>query len=71
MLGVPMPGSGDNILRAVIACRPGSLTPDDVLAWCRDRLSSFKMPRSILLVESIPRTGRGKVDRERLARLEA
>ena len=37
VLGVPLAGRGE-LLRAVIACRPGSLTADEVLAWCRSHL---------------------------------
>ena len=51
------------VVRAVIACRPGTLTPEGVVAWCRERMAEHKVPRSVLLVDAIPRTARGKVDR--------
>jgi long-chain acyl-CoA synthetase len=57
------------MLRAVVACRPGRLTAGDVLAWCRERLSPHKIPRGVLLVEALPRTGRGKLDRAALRAL--
>ena len=60
---VPRPEKKGQLVRAVIACRPGSLTSEAVLEWCRKRLSDYKIPRSIVLIESLPRTGRGKVDR--------
>lgn len=63
VLGVSIPGRPGEILRAVIACPPGSLTAEDVVAWCRTHLSAHKVPRSVLLVPALPRTPRGKLDR--------
>lgn len=70
VLGMPGPeGTSGEILRAVVACRPGSLTPADVVAWCRAHLSAHKVPRSVILVEALPRNARGKLDRSALAGL--
>jgi acyl-CoA synthetase (AMP-forming)/AMP-acid ligase II len=71
VLGVPVADRGGEVLRAVIACRPGGLTRDDVLAWCRDRLAAHKVPRSLILVREIPRGGGGKPDRAALLALRA
>jgi acyl-CoA synthetase (AMP-forming)/AMP-acid ligase II len=62
VLGLHRPGQGD-VLRAVVACRPGRLTAGEVVAWCREHLSAHKVPRSVILVEALPRNGRGKLDR--------
>jgi long-chain acyl-CoA synthetase len=56
-------------VRVVVAAEPGTLTSDDVVAWCRGRLAEHKVPRSIVLVAELPRTSRGKLDRVALARL--
>lgn len=66
VLGVPLPDRGGEVLRAVIACRPGCLTREEVLAWCRERLAAHKIPRSLILLPEIPRTERGKLDRAAL-----
>jgi len=66
VLGVPLPDRGGEVLRAVIACRPGCLTREEVLAWCRERLAAHKIPRSLILLPEIPRTARGKLDRAAL-----
>ena len=62
--------TGKEIVRAVIARDPGRLSYEEVAAWCRPRLAPHKIPRSILLVDDIPRTGRGKVDRAALSALD-
>ena len=39
------------------------LDPDDVTAFARDRLAAHKLPKSIAVAESLPRTVSGTVDR--------
>ena len=55
----------------MVACRPGSLTAGEVVAWCREHLSAHKVPRSVILVEALPRNPRGKLDRRALLALGA
>ncbi len=66
VIGVAAPGRDEEIVRAVVACSTGRLAHEDVLAWCRPRLAEHKVPRSIVIVDAIPRTARGKVDRAAL-----
>jgi long-chain acyl-CoA synthetase len=68
VLGVPIEGRGE-ILRAVVACRAGNLTTSEVVAWCRGHLSAHKVPRSVILLEALPRNARGKLDRAALLAL--
>jgi acyl-CoA synthetase (AMP-forming)/AMP-acid ligase II len=53
----------------VIACRSRRLTYWDVQNHCRLHLAEHKLPRSIVFVDEIPRTSRGKPDRTALAEL--
>jgi acyl-coenzyme A synthetase/AMP-(fatty) acid ligase len=66
VLGVASAAGAEEIVRAVIACPSGRLGHDQVLAWCRPRLAEHKVPRSIVIVDALPRTSRGKVDRAAL-----
>jgi long-chain acyl-CoA synthetase len=61
----------DPLLRAVIACAPQALTYEAVTLHCREHLADHKVPRSIVFVRELPRTSRGKLDREALTRLTA
>ncbi len=70
VLGIPL-GCRGEVLRAVVACRPGSLSAGEVVAWCRSHLSAHKVPRSVILVPALPRNPRGKLDRAALLALEA
>jgi len=69
VLGVAAAGRGGEVLRAVIACRPGRLTAEEVVGWCRSHLSAHKVPRSVILVAALPRNARGKLDRSALLAL--
>ena len=38
-----------------------------VLGWLADRLARYKQPRAVHVVEALPRTASGKVQKHRLA----
>ena len=40
-------------------------TADELLAWCRDRLARYKVPRHIVFAE-VPRTSTGKIQKFKL-----
>jgi fatty-acyl-CoA synthase len=60
---IPVPDEKwGEVPKAVVVLKPGShASEDDVLEFCRSRLSHFKCPRSVEFVESLPKTGTGKV----------
>lgn len=69
LIGVPEPTWGE-VPRAIVVARPGArLDPDDLLAFGRERLARFKLPKSMVVVDSLPRTGAGKIDKELLKKL--
>ena len=41
----------------------------EIFAWCREKMANFKVPRSIELVESLPTTASGKIQKHRLQEL--
>jgi len=69
VIGVESPDRSDQIVRAVVACPAARLSYEDVAAWCRQRLADHKIPRSVVIVDAIPRTPRGKIDRSALLEL--
>jgi long-chain acyl-CoA synthetase len=70
VLAVDVPDESTQLVRAVVAASSGSPTRDEILARCRSRLAPHKVPRSVVLVDRIPRDARGKIDREALKRNE-
>jgi acyl-CoA synthetase (AMP-forming)/AMP-acid ligase II len=48
--------------RAFVTAAPGAnIDPDEVIAWCRERMANYKVPRSVAVVEILPRNASGKV----------
>ncbi len=63
--GVPHPTWGEEVAAAVVLAAPA--TEKELLAYCRERLADFKVPKRLHFVESIPRTPTGKVQRRFVA----
>jgi fatty-acyl-CoA synthase len=52
---------------AFLRCEPGhTLTEADVLAHCRGRIASFKIPRHVVFVDDFPMTSSGKIQKVKL-----
>ncbi len=60
VVGVPDQRMGE-VGRAYVVRGPGSLTEEDVVAFARQRLANFKVPRQVSFVETLPRNLGGKV----------
>ena len=67
VLGAAVGEARREVVRAIIAGDPGVVRYETVAAWCRARLAPHKVPRSLQIVDEIPRNARGKVDRAALA----
>jgi len=53
--------------RAIVVLKKGELTTaEEIIEYCRSKLASFKRPRSVVLVDSLPRNPMGKVLRKAL-----
>jgi fatty-acyl-CoA synthase len=51
-------------VKAVVVLRKdaqGSATPDDVIAWAREHMAAYKVPRIVQFVDALPKSGSGKV----------
>ena len=65
VVGVPSEKSGE-MVKAVIVKQDPSLTKEQVIAYCRQNLTGYKMPKEIVFVDSIPKTPVGKILRREL-----
>jgi acyl-CoA synthetase (AMP-forming)/AMP-acid ligase II len=63
IIGVGHPKWGETI-RAIVALRPGhECTEQQLIDYCRERMTHFKCPTSVVFVEALPKGGTGKVQK--------
>ena len=66
VIAVPDQVWGESV-KACVQLRPGrTTTEDDLIEHTRARIASYKKPRSIDFVESLPRLFNGKIDKKAL-----
>ena len=63
--GVPHSGWGEEVAAAVVL--KGAATEKELIAFARERLADHKVPRRLFVVEQIPRTATGKIQRRSVA----
>ena len=61
VVGMPDAVRGEVPAAFVVLKKPGALTAEDVAAALKGRLAAYKIPKKIVLVDALPRTGSGKV----------
>lgn len=61
VIGVPSEEWGQEP-KAIVALKEGNTaTADELMEFCRERLASFKRPRSVVFIDELPRTSTGKI----------
>jgi long-chain acyl-CoA synthetase len=66
VVGRPDPVSGEEVV-AFVSLRPGAvLAPEELVEWARARIGGYKYPREVHVIDAIPLTNVGKVDRKAL-----
>jgi long-chain acyl-CoA synthetase len=64
VIGVPDPVWDQNV-KAVVVLKPGAeLTAEAVIEQCRANIASYKKPKIVTFVDSLPKTGSGQIDRD-------
>jgi len=63
--GVPHPTCGEEVEAAVVLREPRK--DSEILAYCHEHLADFKCPKKLHVVDAIPRTATGKIQRLNVA----
>jgi acyl-CoA synthetase (AMP-forming)/AMP-acid ligase II len=66
VFGQPDEEWGEVVCAAVVA--RNDVGEDELRSWCRERIADFKIPRRIMFVSDLPKTGSGKVSKRELRR---
>ncbi len=63
VIGAPDAYRGETVKVFVILTAEGrgTLTAEDLIAWCRERMAAYKYPRIVEFVDSLPKSAVGKI----------
>jgi acyl-CoA synthetase (AMP-forming)/AMP-acid ligase II len=61
VIGVPDERMGEVARAFVVPARDARPTPESIIAWCREHMANYKVPRSVEIVDSLPMNATGKV----------
>ncbi len=66
VVGMPDAYRGETV-KAVVSLKPqASVTPEALLAWCKERMAAYKYPRVVEIIDELPKTVTGKILRREL-----
>jgi long-chain acyl-CoA synthetase len=61
VVGVPDESHGEEVKAFVILNEGAELTEDELVAWGKEQMASYKYPRLVAFVDSLPMTATGKI----------
>jgi long-chain acyl-CoA synthetase len=71
VIGVPDPYRGETV-KAFVALRDGAtLTAEELISFCKERMANYKYPRQVQFIDEIPKTASGKFLRRALREASA
>jgi long-chain acyl-CoA synthetase len=66
VVGRPDPSRGEEVVAFVALTGGAGLTAEELVAWARERIGGYKYPREVHIVDAVPLTSVGKIDRKAL-----
>lgn len=66
VVGLPDDTLGEVPVVGLRMAKGATSTPDELLSWVGERLSTYKVPRRVYFVDDLPRTGTNKLQRDEL-----
>lgn len=70
VVGIADPLWGEVGRAFIVPRKDAMLTDEQVITYARERLARYKVPKSVVMVNDIPRLGSGKPDRRALAEMQ-
>jgi long-chain acyl-CoA synthetase len=70
-IGVTDPYRGETVKAFVVLKQGETATADELIAFCKERLAAYKVPRRIEFLDALPKSAVGKILRRELRAMEA
>ncbi|WP_341927028.1 long-chain fatty acid--CoA ligase [Nocardioides psychrotolerans] len=67
VIGVPHESHGEEIKAVVILNKGASVTEDELIAWGKEQMATYKYPRQVQFVDDLPMTATGKILKRELS----
>jgi malonyl-CoA/methylmalonyl-CoA synthetase len=64
VVGMPDDTWGEAVNAAVVLKKNATLSADELRAWCKNRMSAYKVPKVIHFMDALPRNAMGKVTKQ-------
>ena len=65
-IGIQSPEGEEEILIVIVLKEGETLTKEELLAWCEERMAKFMIPKYMKIVDEIPKTGTGRAQKFKL-----
>ncbi|NNM00360.1 MAG: AMP-binding protein, partial [Gammaproteobacteria bacterium] len=69
-VGIPDKSGGEAVAVFVVPCGQPPPGEEAVIAWCRGRLTAYKVPRKVTIIDEIPKSNVGKILRRELREMQ-
>jgi len=69
-IGVPDEKRGESIKLFIVTKPDMTMTEEEVIAYCKESLSAYKVPKYVEFIDELPLTSFGKPDRKALRQME-
>ena len=66
VVGQPHERHGEEVVAFVSLVDGSAMTPEELVAWAQKRIGGYKYPRTVHVIDSVPLTPVGKIDRKAL-----
>ncbi len=66
VIGVPHEHWGEAVTAIVVLKENESVTEDEIIAFCRETLANYKVPKTVEFVDELPKSGAGKILKRKL-----
>ncbi|CUH65394.1 Long-chain-fatty-acid--CoA ligase [Thalassovita gelatinovora] len=61
VIGTTDPRRGETVKAFVVPSKSVPMTAEEIIGWCKGEMSAYKIPREIVFVDSLPKSGSNKI----------